>query len=469
MLQNISIEKLYPHPDNPRKDLGDLSELVESIRAQGILQNLTVVPRQPGYCVSCQLWNGSAGKCQEGYDKTEHPPCTKWESDGTYTVIIGHRRLAAAKEAGLTEVPCTVTEMTPSDQVATMLLENMQRNDLNLYEQACGIQMMFDLGENVKTISDKTGLSKKTILKRVKVMKLGLDQEKFKESVMRGGTLIDYLELEKIEDPELRNKVLESIGTPNFRNELEKAITQEKYRKNAEEIIEKLKTFAKEIQENEIRSYEFVRSYYLGMKEKVEMPEDAENGKYAFTRSTYHIALYKFVPEDAEAKRRKEIEDREKERRERAAALSEASKRTYKLRSDFAKGISNSDLRKHTGVIIESLLQDLLDGYINIDYDDIADFVGIELPEDDADDPGNGVWKAIAEELRKQPEKFLWAAAYCALDSETVGYHQYWSCIYEGNEELDRVYRILELFGYQMSDEEKALRDGTHELYMKAE
>lgn len=55
MLQNISIEKLYPHPDNPRKDLGDLSELVESIRAQGILQNLTVVPRQPGYCVSCQL------------------------------------------------------------------------------------------------------------------------------------------------------------------------------------------------------------------------------------------------------------------------------------------------------------------------------------------------------------------------------------------------------------------------------
>lgn len=467
MLQNISIEKLYPHPDNPRKDLGDLSELVESIRAQGILQNLTVVPRQPGYCVSCQLWNGSAGKCQEGYDKTEHPPCTKWESDGTYTVIIGHRRLAAAKEAGLTEVPCTVTEMTPSDQVATMLLENMQRNDLNLYEQACGIQMMFDLGENVKTISDKTGLSKKTILKRVKVMKLGLDQEKFKESVMRGGTLMDYLELEKIEDPELRNKVLESIGTPNFRNELEKAKTQETYRKNAEEILGKLRTFAAEIQENELRNYKYVRSYYIGSKEKVEIPEDAETEKYAFTRSIYHFTLYKFVTDEEEAKQRRELEEKEKERRERVAALGEAHKRAYKLRSDFAKGISNADIRKHIGAIIESLLYDMLDRYINIDYDDIADFVGIELPDDDNDDPGKGAWDAIAEELRKQPEKFLWAAAYHALDSESMGYHNYWNCVYEGNKELDRVYDILELFGYQMSDEEKALRDGTHELFIK--
>ena len=41
----IPIEKLYPHPDNPRKDLGDLTELAESIKEKGVLQNLTVVPR----------------------------------------------------------------------------------------------------------------------------------------------------------------------------------------------------------------------------------------------------------------------------------------------------------------------------------------------------------------------------------------------------------------------------------------
>ena len=40
----IPVEDLYPHPDNPRKDLGDLTELADSIKANGVLQNLTVVP-----------------------------------------------------------------------------------------------------------------------------------------------------------------------------------------------------------------------------------------------------------------------------------------------------------------------------------------------------------------------------------------------------------------------------------------
>ena len=44
----IPIEQLYPHPDNPRKDLGDLTELADSIKANGVLQNLTVVPRAEG-------------------------------------------------------------------------------------------------------------------------------------------------------------------------------------------------------------------------------------------------------------------------------------------------------------------------------------------------------------------------------------------------------------------------------------
>lgn len=39
----IPVEKVYPHPGNPRKDLGDLTELAESIKKDGIFQNLTVV------------------------------------------------------------------------------------------------------------------------------------------------------------------------------------------------------------------------------------------------------------------------------------------------------------------------------------------------------------------------------------------------------------------------------------------
>ena len=57
-----------------------------------------------------------------------------WQ-DG-YTVVIGHRRLAAAKLAGLRELPCVITEMTLQEQLRTMLMENMQRTDLTVYEQA---------------------------------------------------------------------------------------------------------------------------------------------------------------------------------------------------------------------------------------------------------------------------------------------------------------------------------------------
>ena len=41
----IPVAQLHPHPDNPRKDLGDITELTASIKANGVLQNLTVVPR----------------------------------------------------------------------------------------------------------------------------------------------------------------------------------------------------------------------------------------------------------------------------------------------------------------------------------------------------------------------------------------------------------------------------------------
>ena len=73
LMTQLPVDKLFPHPDNPRKDLGDLTELADSIKANGIFQNLTVVPADDSY--------------------------------ETFTVVIGHRRLAAAKLAGLSEVP----------------------------------------------------------------------------------------------------------------------------------------------------------------------------------------------------------------------------------------------------------------------------------------------------------------------------------------------------------------------------
>ena len=192
MIKLIDINKIGPHPNNPRKELGDLTELVESIKAQGILQNLTVIP---GRKISDEEWRVLCEKYKENPTEELRVQLNNRIDETGYTVIIGHRRLAAAKLAGLTEVPCVISDMDEKTQVATMLLENMQRSDLTILEQAEGFQMMIDFGDTITEISEKTGFSKTTIHRRVKLLEL--DRNKVQKSINRGATLQDFLEIEK--------------------------------------------------------------------------------------------------------------------------------------------------------------------------------------------------------------------------------------------------------------------------------
>ena len=163
---------LHPHRDNPRKALGDLTELAESIKANGVMQNLTVIP------------------IEEAEPETDRQG---------YTVIIGHRRLEAAKLAGLNEVPCVITHMSRAKQLSTMLLENIQRNDLTVYEQAQGFQLMMDMGSTVKEISALSGFSEKTVKHRLEIAKL--DGNKLKlANEDRQLSLTEFAELEKVDD-----------------------------------------------------------------------------------------------------------------------------------------------------------------------------------------------------------------------------------------------------------------------------
>lgn len=149
---NMPVECLVPHPQNPRKDLGDLEELTASIKENGIYQNLTVIP---------------VNEAVPG----EEPK---------YMVVIGHRRLEAAKRAGLKEVPCAIVrDLSETRQLQIMLLENMQRSDLTVYEQAQGFQQLLDFGMDIEDISQQSGFSKSTIRRRLEIAKL--DQNKLKE------------------------------------------------------------------------------------------------------------------------------------------------------------------------------------------------------------------------------------------------------------------------------------------------
>lgn len=421
MITNIKLEKLCPHPNNPRKDLGDLSELTESVKVNGIVQNLTVVP-----------YLGEV---------------TGQPIEGLYRIIIGHRRHAAAKFAGLDEVPCAIVDMDERAQMAMMLLENIQRSDLTVYEQAHGFQMMLDLGDSIQGIATQTGFSDSTIRRRVKLMEL--DQERFSTAVQRGATLMDFAEMDKIEDVNLRNNVLKEFGTQNFQWALRQAIDTEKAQKNAELYIADIEKFATLLGDNGC-GRQYVTGYQLsGEYKKVPVPEDADTVKYFYNVSSYYVSLYKeytFNEEDAaEAKRRQQKEEKNK-------ALREVASRAYKLRKEFVKNFNGA--KDHMTDIVKFALPVIKEYKYNFDkaaYDLIF---------------GASKKKDINKILNTIPERALLVTVYCKYESENHTCKN-WNGDYVKSKDLDQLYDFLAKFGYQISDEEQALRDGTHELFMQ--
>ena len=437
----ISIDRLYHHPQNPRKNLGDLTELAESIRVNGILQNLTVVPND----ISKTITN--------------------------FKVVIGNRRLEAAKLAGLTELPCLVKEMTEAEQLKTMLMENIQRNDLTVYEQAQGFQMMLDLGDNVAAIAKKSGFSQSTVRRRVKLLEL--DQEKFKASVERGATLQDYVELDKIEDLELKNKVLDSIGTNNFRMTLNNAIQTEKDCKYIADAAAAVAEFATLVEEADRSVLEYQTSYEPWNKKKVKRPDDADAVKYFYTASDRAVTVYRERTETAEDTAAKEALARRKADYERKRAeLEKITETTYDLRADFIKQFSSA--KKNLTTIIQyacsAIIGDSAYYQNGINMELLVELLGLEI-DDNTDYP---TFKAmVGVYSADRPEYALLASTYASMENGRNSYYTFnWEngcsiCVHRACENLDRLYEFLVSLGYQMSDEERALKDGTHELFQK--
>ena len=471
----LPVDKLLPHPDNPRKDLGDLQELADSIKANGVLQNLTVVSLES----EAAEWSALSKQYQEHPTEevrnimnriTTNQPTN---GEGLFRVVIGHRRLAAAKLAGLAEVPCVISSMDYREQVRTMLMENIQRADLTGYEQAQGFQMMLDLGDNVEAVAKKSGFSQSTVRRRGKLLEL--DQQKFKASVERGAMLQDYAELEKIEDPELKNKVLDAIGTNNFRMTLKNAIDEEKDRKYIAEVSAALSEFATLIDTVDRSVMQYVTGYEpWNRKKKVERREDADTTKYYYTVSSRAVSLYREnveTSEDTEAKEEQERQKRELERRE--AALKKLSADAYALRLDFIKNYSKA--KKNLPLIIQFAGLAMCEVTDNVDFEILVNLLDIAC---DLENEGLDM-EAYNIALTERPEYTLLATAYASTDYEELAYYrknwrlengQYgYHLDYEANEQLDFLYHRLTDLGYEMSDEEKALRDGTHELFREGD
>ncbi|WP_368273892.1 ParB/RepB/Spo0J family partition protein [Intestinimonas butyriciproducens] len=450
----IPVEDLYPHPDNPRKDLGDLTELADSIKANGVLQNLTVVPRTVTGEITGETW-------QKGY-----------------TVVIGHRRLAASKLAGLKEAPCVITDMDLRSQVQTMLMENIQRSDLTIYEQAQGFQMMLDMGDTVEDIAEKSGFSATTVRRRVKLLEL--DKDKFKKSEERGVSLFEYMELDKLKSPERKNEMLDYIGTENFKYKLKQAIDAEAAEERRAKWVELLSTFATQVDSR--TGYRTVKSDYVNSKVEMERPDDADTVEYFFCIEKWgYIALMvkdeptAATPEDEAKKHEEQLKQERKNAAEKALAA--ATARAYELRADFVATVSATAIKKCLADIVALwAYAEYWDDTGWLTEEEIAQATGVESPteeDEDGDDDAEFTLQAVTDAIGKTPEKALLRMIYARLgDCKSEGYFRsYWNSYtmkHDENEKLDRIYALLVKLGYEMSDDEKALQDGTHELFGEA-
>lgn len=127
----VGIDQLDPNPLQPRVEIGDLSELISSVKEHGVLEPLLVKP--------------SAIK-------------------GRWMIIAGERRWRAATAAGLKEVPCIEKDVDEEVVAEIALIENMQRKDLTPWEEADGLAALCQrFGYTHEDVARKIGKSRSTV------------------------------------------------------------------------------------------------------------------------------------------------------------------------------------------------------------------------------------------------------------------------------------------------------------------
>ncbi|GAA0123634.1 MAG: ParB/RepB/Spo0J family partition protein [Clostridium argentinense] len=174
----ISTELISPNKYQPRQVFNDetIEELAQSIKAYGIIQPLSV----------------------------------RKNSDNTYELVAGERRLRAAKKIGLTEVPAIIIEISDEDSAAIALLENLQREDLNFYEEAVAYyNLIQDHSYTQDQLAQIIGKKQSTIANKLRILKL--DKELIDEIIKNKLTERHARALLKLPDLELQKSILATV------------------------------------------------------------------------------------------------------------------------------------------------------------------------------------------------------------------------------------------------------------------
>ena len=137
----IPQEDIYPNPNQPRRrfDFDELEGLAQSIRQNGIIQPIAV----------------------------------RINSKGKYELISGERRLRASRLVGITRLPCIIMDADDEKSALFALIENVQRCDLEFFEEACAIEkLLTDYGMSREDICKKLGKAPTTISNKLRLLRI---------------------------------------------------------------------------------------------------------------------------------------------------------------------------------------------------------------------------------------------------------------------------------------------------------
>ena len=173
-----TVTRVLPNPSQPRKSFAqeDLESLAQSIRENGLLQPITV--RKEG---------------------------------GAYILIAGERRLRACRMAGLQEVPAIVADCAAEDSAVLALLENIQRKDLQMFEQANAlVNLLREWHITQEEAAKRLGISQSYLANKLRLLKLSPEeQNEILESKL---TERHARALLRVEDVTLRRRILRQVS-----------------------------------------------------------------------------------------------------------------------------------------------------------------------------------------------------------------------------------------------------------------
>lgn len=177
--RTLPIEKIFPNPDQPRVEIGDLNELSSSIKQKGVLEPILVKPNKDA---------------------------------GTWMIIAGERRWRASSLAGLTEVPCIELDLDDQSIAEIALIENLQRKDLTIWEVADGLAYLaekFDYTHD--DIAKKIGKSRTTVTESLTIAGIPESiREKCRESKIAAKSVI--LEIARQFDEKAMHEFVDRIS-----------------------------------------------------------------------------------------------------------------------------------------------------------------------------------------------------------------------------------------------------------------